>query len=190
MAEAAKVIRIELRVRGSSPMSRGNTGARSSGQSKKKIKKSDMRAPDPLFGKKQQLATAGYITAAAQLVSQGFSIYETLSYNSDEKTQMMMLNLSKTAVSTAIVGIGTACGGVIGAAIGVAINQLVVNPVATAGATNIQRHLDQTRASNRFYQTNFAGKGTFTFDYSSGSYINEDLEKVKKGSFYKKGGAV
>lgn len=186
MAEAAKVIRIELRVRGSASSEKG--GSRSNKTTKNK--KNSMRAPEPTFGRKQQLATAGYITAATQLISKGFSIYETLSYNSEEKTQMMMLNLSKTAVSSAIVGIGAACGGVIGAAVGVAINQLVVNPVATAGGINIQRHLDQTRASNRFYQTNFAGRGTYTFDYSSGSYMNEDLDKVKKGSFYKKGGAI
>lgn len=183
MAETAKVIRIELRVgsgRGGSSNS-SNTGKR---------KKVDMRAPETGFTMKKQLATAGSITTATQLLSKGFSIYETLSYNSEEKTDMMLLGIGKTAISTAIVGLGAIYGGPIGAALGMAINQLVVDPVATGGAINIQRNLDQTRATNRFYQTNFIGRGTFTFDYSSGSYINEDLDKVRKGSFYKKGSAM
>lgn len=184
MAQAAKVIRIELRVGGG----RGSSGSSSS--SKTKNKKVDMRAPETGFTMKKQLATAGVITAATQLLSKGFSIYETLSYNSEEKTDMMLLGIGKSAISTAVVGLGAIYGGPIGAAIGVAINQFVVDPVAKGGEISIQRNLDQTRATNRFYQTNFIGKGTYTFDYSSGSYINEDLDKVRKGSFYKKGSAI
>lgn len=180
---AAKVIRIELRVRGSA-----TDVSKSSRRSKNK--KVDMRAPETGFTKKKQIAAAGYITAATQLISKGFDIYETLSYNSEQKTDLMMLNIAKGAVSTAIIGLGAIYGGPIGAAVGMAINEFVVNPVATGGSINIQRNMDQTRATNRFYQTNFSGRGTQTFDYSSGSYINEDLEKVRKGSFYKKGSAM
>lgn len=183
MAEAAKVIRIELRVGG------GNTGS-SSSSGRTKRKKVDMRAPETGFTMKKQLAAAGIITSATQLISKGFSIYETLSYNSEEKTDMMLLGIAKSTVSSAVVGLGAIYGGPIGAALGLAVNEFLINPVATGGAINIQRNLDQTRATNRFYQTNFIGKGTFTFDYSSGSYINEDLEKVRKGSFYKKGSAI
>lgn len=181
--DAAKVIRIELRVRGSS---------HSNKSTKNKVKKSEINKniPETGFTHKKQLAAAGAITTVSQLISKGFSIYETLSYNSEEKTDLMMLGIAKTAISSAIVGLGAAYGGVIGAAVGMAINQFVVEPVATGGAINIQRNLDQTRATNRFYQTNFMGKGTLTFDYSSSTYINEDLEKVRKGSFYKKGSAI
>lgn len=178
MAEAAKVIRIELRVGGGSKSS--------SGERKKREPKLDR------FGltRKQSLAGAGYITVAAQLVSKGFSIAETLSYNSEEKTNMMLLNISKTAVSSALVAGGYALGGPIGGAIGLAVNQFIAEPLFKGGEISIQRNLDQTRATNRFYQTNFAGKGNYVFDYSTSSYINEDLDKVRKGSFYKKGGAI
>ena len=186
MADAAKVIRIELRVRGSA--------ASGTGAGRKKKDKSEIPLPDHDIklpsSRQSQLAASGIITSFSQLLSKGFSIYETLSYNSQEKTDMMFLNIGKTAVSSAVIAAGSAVGGVLGAAIGVAINQFVVNPVASAGAISIQRNLDQTRATNRFYQSSFAGKGNYTFDYANGGYINEDLDKVKKGSFYKKGSAI
>ena len=174
MAEAAKVIRIELRV--------GGGGGSSSGTRKKK---------EPKVGKlgltnKQSLAAAGYITASTQAISKGFSIAETLSYNSDEKTNMMLLGIGKTAISTAIVAAGTAIGGPVGAAVGLAINQMVVEPLSNMGEISIQRHLDQTRATNRFYLTGFAGKGNYTFDYASGTFVNENLQKTINTVLYKR----
>lgn len=197
MAEAAKVIRIELRVRGSS--SRGG-GTSSSGNGKKRRTKKDLIASGKNSGlimsgdlnesTKKQLAAAGIITAASQLLSTGFSVVETLSYNSEEKTDLMMLDFQKKALSGTIVSAGYLAGGVVGAAVGLAINEFMVKPWATGQQINIQRNLDQTRATNRFHQTNFAGRGTYTFDYASGGYINSDLEKVRKGSFYKKGSVI
>lgn len=193
MAEAAKVIRIELRVRGSSGKGGAGSTSKSKNRGKKKLlEKSGMVMHDQISTEKykKQLAAAGIITAASQLLSTGFSVVETLSYNSEEKTDLMMLDFTKKALSGTIVAAGYAAGGVVGAAVGLAINEFMVKPWATGQQINIQRNMDQTRATNRFYQTNFAGKGTYTFDYASGSYINSDLEKVRKGSFYKKGSVI
>lgn len=194
MAEAAKVIRIELRVRGSGGSGGGGGSTSKSKKNSKKslIANSGMVMRDQISTEKykKQLAAAGVITAASQLLSTGFSIAETLSYNSEEKTDLMMLDFTKKALSGTIVAAGYAAGGVVGAAVGLAINEFMVKPWATGQQINIQRNMDQTRATNRFYQTNFAGKGTYTFDYASGSYINSDLEKVRKGSFYKKGSVI
>lgn len=193
MADAAKVIRIELRVRGSASRGGGDSTSKSKKRGNKKLlEQSGMTMPSNLsFGSaKQQLAAAGIITAASQLLSTGFSIAETLSYNSEEKTDLMMLDLTKKALSGTIVATSYMLGGVAGAAVGMAVNEFMVKPWTTGQQINIQRNMDQTRATNRFYQTNFAGKGTYTFDYASGSYINSDLEKVRKGSFYKKGSVI
>ena len=175
MAEAAKVIRIELRVGGGGSSS-------SSGGRKKKEPKVDRLG----LTRKQSLAAAGYITAATQAISKAFSIAETLSYNSDEKTNLMLLDMSKKAVSTALIGGGALIGGPLGAAVGMSINQLVVQPLGRMGEISIQRHLDQTRATNRFYLTDFAGKGNYTFDYASGTFVNENLQKTINTVLYKR----
>lgn len=175
MAEAAKVIRIELRVGGGGSSS-------SSGGRKKKEPKVDRLG----LTRKQSLAAAGYVTAATQSISKAFSIAETLSYNSDEKTQNMILDIGKKAVSSTLVGTGAWLGGPMGAAVGLAVSKLVVEPLHQMGEISIQRHLDQTRATNRFYLTDFAGKGNYTFDYSSGSFVNENLQKTANTILYKR----
>ena len=137
--------------------------------------------------KKQNLAGAGFITSVNQFLGQIVSIGESLSYNSEEKTNIMALDIGKKAVSTSVLAGGYALGGPIGAAVGLIVNKMLIDPAYSMGRINISRNLDETRATNRFYQTNFAGKGNYTFNYSLGSYTNEDLEKVRKGSFYKRG---
>ena len=182
MAEAAKVIRIELRVGG---------GSGSNNKSKKKFKEPKEPKRDNLgLTRKQNLAAAGVITTVSQLLSESMSIGETLAYNSEEKTNMMLVDMGRKAISTTIVSGGYMLGGPVGAAVGVAINEFLIKPLSTGAKINIQRDLDQTRATNRFYLTDFAGKGNYTFDYSTGGYINEDLEKVRKSSFYRKGGII
>lgn len=186
MAEAAKVIRIELRVGGGT----GGGGTRKSKEPKEKKtpKSKTMLGRMELTGNK--LAGAGAITFANQLISEAFSIAETLSYNSEEKTNMMLLDMSKKAVSSTLTIGGYILGGPVGAAVGLAVKQLIVDPVSKGGEIAIRRNLDYTRATNRFYLTDFAGKGNYTFNYTTGSYVNEDLDKVRKSSFYKKGGAL
>jgi hypothetical protein len=180
MAEAAKVIRIELRVGGGS----------SSGSGERKKKEKKIPKSKTIKGRLEltmnKLAGAGAITIASHMISEGFSIAETLSYNSDEKTNMMILDISKKAVSTTLVTGGYILGGPVGAAIGMSINQLVVQPLGRMGEISIQRHLDHTRATNRFYLTDFAGKGNYTFDYSSGSFVNENLQKTANTILYKR----
>ena len=184
----AKVIRIELRVGGGGggqSTEPGNTktpGKRATPKSKTMSGRLQLSA--------NKLAGAGIITMATQLTSEAFSISETLSYNSEEKTSLMNLDISKKAVSTILVTGGFVLGGPVGAAIGMSINQLLVQPMVKGSEIGIQRGLDQTRATNRFYQTNFAGKGNYVFDYASGSYRNEDLQKIINSSFYKKGSAI
>lgn len=191
MAEAAKVIRIELRA-----MGRGSSaGGRSSGTRKKKSKKiPEIPERETILGRlglsMNKLAGAGAITAASQLISYGFSIAETISYNSEEKTNMMVLDMQKKAISGVLLTGGYVLGGPVGAAVGLAVKNLIVDPISKGGEISIRRNLDYTRATNRFYLTDFAGKGNYTFDYANGSYINEDLQKVINSSFYKKGGQV
>ena len=198
MAEAAKVIRIELRAMGGGSSGRGGGG---SGRGEKKIKyKNHLQKPktprksETIGGrlelKTDKLAGAGAITFATQMLSGAFSYAEMLSYNSAEKERMMDLDIGKKAISGALITGGYVLGGPVGAAVGLAVKQLVVDPVAKGGQISIRRNLDYTRATNRFYLTDFAGKGNYTFDYASGSYINEDLQKVVKSSFYKKGGSI
>lgn len=184
MAEAAKVIRIELRVNGGGePKERK---PRQPAKSKSVSGRAELKSKQLV----RKLAGTGAVATATQLISAGFSVAETLSYNSEEKTALMNLDIAKKAISSTLVVSGYVLGGPIGAAIGIAVNEFLVQPLSTAGSINIQRNLDQTRATNRFYQTNFAGKGNYTFDYSSGSYINEDLDKIRKGSFYKRGSVI
>lgn len=187
MAEAVKVIRIELRGGGG-----GSSGSRKKKERKKKKIKQPKEPKKDLLGltRKQNLAAAGAVTTATQLVSELVSIGEILSYNSEEKTNMMVLDIQKKAISTTLVSGGYMLGGPLGAAVGMALNQFVINPIYSQGKINIQRNLDQTRATNRFYMTDFAGKGNYTFDYANSNYINEDLEKVRRFSFYKKGGSI
>jgi hypothetical protein len=189
MAEAAKVIRIELRVGGGSGGDSSRTRKIKGIKKPKSIPKSET-VLGRLDLKTNKLAGAGAITLATHLLSEAFSIAETLSYNSEEKTNMMFLGMGKTAISTALVAGGYILGGPVGTALGMAINELLVKPVSKGGEINIQRNLDYTRATNRFYLTDFAGKGNYTFNYANGSYVNEDLEKVRKSSFYIKGGAI
>lgn len=184
MAEAVKVIRIELRVGGSSGGSSG-----SSAKEKKPSKSKTMQGRMELT-MDRKLAGAAKVTLATHLLSEAFSISEALSYNSEEKSQLMGLDLGKKAISTSLVTGGYILGGPVGAAVGLAVNQLVVQPLFKGAEIGVQRGLDQTRATNRFYQTDFAGKGTYVFDYARGGYFNEDLEKVRRSSFYKKGGAM
>lgn len=173
MAEAAKVIRIELRVGG---------GGSSSGERKKREPKVDRWG----LTRTEQLAGAGFVSAFTQGLSQGFSIAETLSYSSDERTQNMLLDIGKKALSSALVGGGALLGGPIGASVGLAVNKLFVEPLHQMGEISIQRHLDQTRATNRFHLTNFAGKGNYTFDYASGTFVNENLQKTINTVLYKR----
>ena len=185
MAEAAKVIRIELRAMG------GKSSGGGSGNKNKKNKKKKKKIDDvSKLKNEKQLATAAGITFATQLVSEAFSIIDTLSYNSMEKEANMTLDMSKKAISTALIGGGFLLGGPIGMAVGLAINQTISQPLSNGGNLLIRRHLDYTRATNRFYLTDFAGKGNYTFNYANSSYVNEDLQKVMKSSFYKKGGAL
>jgi hypothetical protein len=189
MAEAAKVIRIELRVGGSNGGSSSSVPKKKKESKEKKIPKSKT-----MLGRMElttnKLAGAGAITFANQLTSEAFSIAETLSYNSEEKTNMMFLDMQKKAISGALITGGYVLGGPVGAAVGLAVKQLIVDPVSKGGEIAIRRNLDYTRATNRFYLTDFAGKGNYTFNYTTGSYVNEDLDKVRKSSFYKKGGAL
>ena len=173
----AKVIRIELRV--------GSGSGVSQPENKEKTKKIDDGSK---LKRQKQLATAAGITFATQLVSSSFSMIDTFSYNSAEKEANMALDMSKKAISTCLITGGFLLGGPVGSAVGMAINQMISQPISNAGSMLIRRNLDYTRATNRFYLTDFAGKGNYTFDYASGSYINEDLQKVMKSSFYKKGG--
>lgn len=179
MAEAAKVIRIELRVGG------GTGGGGTRKPKEKKIPKSKT-----MLGRMQltanQLAGAGAITFATHLLSEGFSMEETMSYNSAEKTNMMLLDMSKKAVSSTLTIGGYILGGPVGAAIGMSINQLVVQPLSRMGEISIQRHLDHTRATNRFYLTGFAGKGNYTFDYANETFVNENLQKTINTVMYKR----
>ena len=176
MADTAKVIRIELRV-----------GGGGSGTTKRKSETE--KALDNMT-KKNQLAIGGAITIATQLLSQGFKAEEIFEGGSIEKSIKHDLSLGKMAVSTALISGGFALGGVIGGALSIATNQFLVEPLFKGANINLERHLDQTRATNRFYQTSFGGQGNYVFNYSSGSYINEDLQKVNKGSFYKKGSVI
>lgn len=176
MAQAAKIIKIDIRVGG---------GGGSSGEKKPK----DERTPRQkrIDRKvKQKLSIAGGITTATQLISKGIGIMETLSYNSAEKENLMYLSIAKSAVSSALVGGGALIGGPIGAAVGLAINKAIVEPASRFGEIGIQRHLDQTRATNRFYLTNFATKGNFVYNYASGVYVGEDLQKIRESSMHKR----
>ena len=185
MADTAKVIRIELRVGGSN-----TTPSEKRERQPAKSKSVGGRLELKKDAIVRKLAGVGTVGFASQLLSSGFSIAETLSYNSEEKTRLMNLDIAKKAVSSSLIAGGYILGGPVGAAVGMAVNEFIVRPVATGGAINIQRNLDQTRATNRFHQTNFAGRGIYTFDYSSGGYVNEDLYKVRNGSFYKKGSVL
>lgn len=191
MAEAAKVIRIELRTSGGGSGSRRRSSGRK--KSTSKIEKTP-RKSETIGGRLElktgKLAGAGSITFATQMLSGALSYAEMLSYNSAEKERMMDLDIGKKAISGALITGGYILGGPVGAAIGLAVKQLVVDPVAKGGQISIRRNLDYTRATNRFYLTDFAGKGNYTFDYANGSYINEDLQKVINSSFYRKGGAL
>lgn len=187
MAEAAKVIRIELRASGGG--SSGGRRKKSTGKREKVPRKSETIG-GRLELKTDKLAGAGAITFATQMLSGAFSYAEMLSYNSAEKERMMDLDIGKKAISGALITGGYILGGPVGAAIGLAVKQLVVDPVAKGGQVSIRRNLDYTRATNRFYLTDFAGKGNYTFDYANGSYMNEDLQKVINSSFYRKGGAL
>ncbi len=180
MAENAKVIRIQLRV----------GGASGSGEKKerKPAKSKSIRGRLDLESQKfiKKLAGAGVVTTATQLISEGFSIAETLSYNSLEKTNMMLLGMGKKAISSSLIAGGYLLGGPIGASVGIAINEFVVNPLSNLGGITIKRNLDQTRITNRFYQTNFASSGNLVFDYANNIYINESLDKAYKGTCYKR----
>lgn len=176
--QTAKVIRIELHVGGGSG---GTSNPR---------KPKDPRSPtQKRFDSKMKskLAGAGAITTATQLISGAISMADTISYNSEEKTSLMFLSMGKTAISGIIAGAGFLIGGPVGAAVGMAINQFVVEPAANQGEIAIKRNLDQTRITNRFYQTNFASNGNLVFDSSKNMYVNESLDKVTKSTCYNRG---
>lgn len=181
MAENAKVIRIQLRVNGGSSSDKEK-------KERKPAKSKSLSGRLELKGNEivKKLAGAGSIAFATQLLSESFSIAETLSYNSEEKTSMMLLGMGKKAISSSLVAGGYILGGPIGASVGLAINEFVVNPLSTLGGISIKRNLDQTRITNRFYQTNFASSGNLVFDYSNNIYINESLDKAYKGTCYKR----
>lgn len=184
MAEPVKIIRIDLHVDG------GGSGTGSGSSKPRKAKEAETYG-DRVHKRfdsrmKSKLAGAGGVIAISQLISEGFSIAETLSYNSAEKTNLMALGMAKSAVSGSLVAGGYILGGPVGAAVGMAVNQFVVEPLNNYGKISIQRHLDQTRATNRFYQTNFSSNGNMVFDYSKNLYINESLDKIQKGTCYKR----
>lgn len=175
--QTAKVIRIELHVGGGS-------GGTSSPRKPK-----DPRSPtQKRFDSKMKSKLAGMagVSLAGQLISGAISVADTLSYNSEEKTQLMYLSMGKTAVSGAIAFAGL-FGGVAGAAAAMLINKFLVEPAANQGEIAIKRNLDQTRITNRFYQTNFASNGNMVFDSSKNMYVNESLDKVTKSTCYNRG---
>jgi hypothetical protein len=176
-AQTAKIIKIELHVGGGS----GGTGSPK--------KPNDPRTPiQKRFDSKMKSKLAGFaaVGVASQLVSGAISMADTISYNSQEKTSLMLLSMGKTAISGVITGVSI-LGGPVGAAVGMMINQLVVETAANQGEIAIKRNLDQTRITNRFYQTNFASNGNMVFDNSRNMYVNESLDKVTKSTCYKRG---
>ena len=175
--QTAKVIRIELHVG-------GGTGGTSSPRKPKDTRTPMQKKFDAKM--KSKLAGTGAVTAAGQLISSAISVADTISYNSEEKTSLMLLSMGKNAISTAITVAGF-FGGTVGAAVAMFTNKFLVEPAANQGEIAIKRNLDQTRITNRFYQTNFASNGNMVFDSSKNIYVNESLDKVTKSTCYNRG---
>ena len=188
MAEAAKVIRIELRVRGSRGSRDSSSGRLKKAKEKKPKKRETIAGRAEIKGNEiiQNIAGFGAVASATQLISEGLSIAETLSYNSSEKDDLMALDIGKKAISSGLAIGGYVIGGPIGAGVAMAINQFIVEPLSVGGEIAIKRHHDQVRATNRFYMSSIVQKGNKVFDYSSQSYIDEDFNKTQVSRIWKR----